>query len=81
MTKVGILNETACRDKDDTVRYQPAECLTRLSVGLLIERIEREGSWTPSTDCKTELAEAWKTVAASYTDYLETQKKVLLKDL
>ena len=27
------------------------------------------------------LTETWKTVAASYTDYLETQKKVLLKDL
>lgn len=81
MTKVGILNETACRDKDDIVRYQPAECLTRLSVGLLIERMEKEGNWTPSINCQTELTEAWETVAASYTDYLETQKKVLLKDL
>ena len=81
MTKVGILNETACRDKDDIVSFQPAECLSRLSVGMLIERMEREGNWTPGVDCKTELTEAWKTVAASYAEYLETQKKVLLKDL
>ena len=81
MTKVGILNETACRDKDDIVSFQPAECLSRLSVGMLIERMEREGNWTPGIDCKTELTEAWKTVAASYAEYLETQKKVLLKDL
>ena len=47
MTKVEILNETACRDKDDIVSFQPAECLSRLSVGMLIERMEREGNWTP----------------------------------
>lgn len=81
LVQTGILTEIPGGDKDGVALYQPAECLSRLSVGTLIDRLEAHGKWPLSIDIKQLASPAWKTVIAARNDYLKQQRSVLLKDL
>lgn len=81
LVQTGILTEIPGGDKDGVALYQPAECLSRLSVGTLIDRLEAHGKWPLSIDIKQLASPAWKSVFAARNDYLKQQRSVLLKDL
>ena len=81
LVQTGILTEIPGGDKDGVALYQPAECLSRLSVGTLIDRLEAHGKWPLSIDIKQLASPAWKSVIAARNDYLKQQRSVLLKDL
>ena len=52
LVQINILTEIPGGDKDGESLYQPAECITRLSVGTLIDRIEAQGKWSLTIDVK-----------------------------
>lgn len=81
LVQIGVLNEIPGGDKDGESLYQPAECLSRLSVGTLIDRLEAHGKWSLTIDVKRLSSEAWKTIIAERNAYLNSQREVLLKDL
>ena len=81
MSQVHILTEIPGGDKSDDSLYQPAECLTRLSVSTLIDRMEAHGKWPLDIDMKQISSAAWKDVIARRREYLESQRATLLKDL
>lgn len=81
LVKINILTETANEEKERMPNYQPAECLSRLSVGVLLDRIESYGKWTPNIDTKILLSPEWKRIIERHTKYLKQQRDVLLKDL
>lgn len=81
LVQVGIFSETANGGKDEAIRYQPAECLSRLSVGELIDRVEAYGKWTPNISIAQFASEEWKKTIQMRKMYLEQQRQVLLKDL
>lgn len=81
LTQIHILTEIASGDKDEEMRYQPAECLTRLSVGALIDRIEAYGKWTLDVDLRLLDSDEWKEVIAHRRKYLNEQRGILIKDL
>ena len=81
LTQVNILIEITGGDKGETVRYQPAECLSRLSVGDLIDRMEAYGKWSLEIDMKKLATPVWKKIIARRTNYLSEQRDILLKEL
>ena len=81
LVQIGVLTEIPGGDKDGESLYQPAECLSRLSVGTLIDRLEAHGKWSLTIDVKRLSSEAWKSIIAERNAYLNSQREVLLKDL
>lgn len=81
LVQIGVLTEIPGGDKDGESLYQPAECLSRLSVGTLIDRLEAHGKWSLTIDVKRLSSEAWKNIIAERNAYLNSQREVLLKDL
>ena len=81
LVQIGGLTEIPGGDKDGESLYQPAECLSRLSVGTLIDRLEAHGKWSLTIDVKRLSSEAWKNIIAERNAYLNSQREVLLKDL
>lgn len=81
LVQIGVLTEIPGDDKDGESLYQPAECLSRLSVGTLIDRMEAHGKWSLTIDVKRLSSEAWKNIIAERNTYLNSQREVLLKDL
>ena len=81
LVQINILTEIPGGDKDGESLYQPAECITRLSVGTLIDRIEAQGKWSLTIDVKQLSSTAWKKIIAERNTYLNSQREVLLKDL
>lgn len=81
LVQINILTEIPGGDKDGESLYQPAECLSRLSVGTLIDRMEAQGKWSLTIDVKQLSSTAWKKIIAERNTYLNSQREVLLKDL
>lgn len=81
LSQTHILTEITSGDKGETTHYQPAECITRLSVGTVIDRIEAYGKWTLNIDMKRLASPAWRKIIASRNEYLTEQRQVMLKDL
>lgn len=81
LVQINILTEIPGGDKDGESLYQPAECITRLSVGTLIDRMEAQGKWSLTIDVKQLSSTAWKKIIAERNAYLNSQCEVLLKDL
>lgn len=81
LTRVHIITEITSGDKGETVLYQPAECLSRLSVGTLIDRMEAYGKWALEIDLKKIASPTWKKIMSYRADYLAVQRTILLKDM
>lgn len=81
LAQIHILTEIASGDKGETPHYQPAECLSRLSVGTLIDRIEAYGKWTLDFNIKKMNSPAWKKIMETRASYLSEQREILIKDL
>lgn len=81
LVKINILTEISTDDKGDYNFYQPAESTSRLSVGLLIDRLESYGKWKLELDFHKFKSERWKKILMARSTYLENQRNILLKDL
>lgn len=81
MSQLHILTEISSGDKDETILYQPAECLSRLSVGTLIDRFESYGKWTIQMNMRLIKSQQWKNIITKRSEYLSDQRNILLKDL
>lgn len=81
MTRIHILTELTSDEKGDESRFQPAEALHRLSIGVLIDRLESQGKWTLELDMHKIDTPAWKKIINNRTGYLDRQRDILLKDI
>ncbi|MCD8202666.1 MAG: YihY/virulence factor BrkB family protein [Prevotella sp.] len=81
LTKVNIITEISTDDKGEERRYQPAESLSLLNVGTLVDRLESEGKWTMNFDMHTLDTPNWKKIMKLRKEFLNGQREVLLKDL
>ncbi|MCD8297872.1 MAG: YihY/virulence factor BrkB family protein [Prevotella sp.] len=81
LTKVHILTEISTDEKGEERRYQPAESLSLLSVGALVDRLESDGRWTMEFDMHILDTPNWKKIMKLRKDFLNGQRDVLLKDL
>ncbi len=76
-----FVSEITSDEKGEESVYQPAEDLSRLTVGLLIDRYETTGKWELSLNMEGLSREKWNEAIANHANYLKTQKNILLKDL
>lgn len=81
LTRMHIIIEVNADEKGEISCYQPAEPTSRLSVGLLIDRLESQGRWTLELDLHKFASDNWRHVLKSRSDYLDSQRGILLKDL
>ena len=81
LTQVNVLIEVTADEKGEESLYQPAESTSRLSVGMLIDRLESQGRWTMELDMHKLSSDNWKRVIKSRSDYLDSQRHILLKDM
>lgn len=78
---MGLVCEISGDEKGEESVYQPAQDLSRLSVGLLIDKYETKGKWDMELNLKNVCHEKWNKIIAIHSGYLKQQNDVLLKDL
>lgn len=81
LTKVNVLTEITTDEKGEERRFQPAEALSRLSVGTLIDRLESQGKWSIDLDMSNLDTKNWRKIISCRYEYLDKQRTCLLKDL
>lgn len=81
LTKMHFVSEITSDEKGEYSVYQPAEDISRLSVGLLIDRFETIGKWELSVKMDELNHENWNRILSNRNRYLKEQRNVLLKDL
>lgn len=81
LTKVRLIVEVTSDEKGEDSVFMPAESISHLSVGTLIDRLESEGKWNFDVNFDTDNKQTWIKAIAARTDYLNKQRGILLKDL
>lgn len=81
MTSVHVLTEITSDEKGEESRYQPSEALHRLSVGMLVDRLESAGRWKLELDMRQLDTPAWHRIIRLRTSYLDSEREILLKDV
>ncbi len=81
LMKVNVITEITSDEKGETSTYQPAESLSRLSVGTVIDRMEAKGKLTLDIDESNFDSPKWKKVFAEQAKFVESQRDTLLSEL
>ena len=78
---VHLLTEVTNDEKGTEAVYQPAESTSKLSIGLMIDRLEARGSWKLDVSLEKIDRGVLKKTIALRKQYLESQRETLFKDI
>ena len=81
LTRVHLLSEMTNDEKGTEAVYQPAESTARLSVGMMIDRLEADGKWKLMPDLQLFKSEELMKAIRQRKDYLQKQRDILFKDI
>lgn len=81
LMRVHVIIEVNGDEKGEEGCFQPAEPTSRLSVGLLIDRLESQGKWTMELDMHMLDSDNWRHIIKARSAYLDNQRGILLKDV
>ena len=81
LMRVHVIIEVNGDEKGEEGCFQPAESTSRLSVGLLIDRLESQGKWTMELDMHMLDSDNWRHIIKARSAYLDSQRGILLKDV
>ena len=81
LTRVHLLSEMTNDEKGTEAVYQPAESTARLSVGMMIDRLEAEGKWKLTPDLQLFKSDELMKAIRQRKDYLQKQRDILFKDI
>ena len=81
LTRVHLLSEMTNDEKGTEAVYQPAESTARLSVGMMIDRLEAEGKWKLMPDLRLFKSDELMKAIRQRKDYLQKQRDILFKDI
>ena len=81
LTRVHLLSEMTNDEKGTEAVYQPAESTARLSVGMMIDRLEAEGKWKLMPDLQLFKSDDLMKAIRQRKDYLQKQRDILFKDI
>lgn len=81
LMRVHVIIEVNGDEKGEEGCFQPAEPTSRLSVGLLIDRLESQGKWTMELDMHMLDSDNWRHIIKARSAYLDSQRGILLKDV
>ncbi len=81
MVESNLLIEITSDEKGEASQYLPAESLSNLSLGVLVDRIEARGKWKIDLPLGELVSSNWKQVLEMRSNYLKSLKGVRLEDL
>lgn len=80
MKKAGIIN---CRGgaKGENAIYQPSMGTNNISLGLLVDKLERQGEWKPKLNTSDFDSKLWRKIFKIRKDYTKDLHAILIRDL
>ena len=75
-----MIFETPVEDDDEEMAYLPSIDINRMSVAMLLSRLDRDGSEAFKIDREKYYA-SWEALSKARNEYYESTGKILLKDL
>ena len=75
-----LISETPVEDEDEEMGYLPAIDINQMNVGMLLNRMDKEGSEAFKID-RNRYNAPWEALTKAREDYYENTRKILLKDL
>ena len=78
---MNFVSEISGDEKGEVSVYQPAQDISRLSVGRLIDKYETNGKWELKLNMSEMNHDKWNKIIAEHSAYLRKQRTILLKDL
>ena len=76
-----LIVELTSDEKGETSRFMPAEDISRMTVGLMIDRLESYGKWKIDLNVAGSFSGEWSRVIEVRSAYLRESRAILLKDL
>jgi membrane protein len=76
-----LIVELTSDEKGETSRFIPAEDISRMTVGLMIDRLESYGKWKIDLNVAGSFSGEWSRVIEVRSAYLRESRTILLKDL
>jgi membrane protein len=81
LTEAGLIVEITNDEKGETSRYMPAEDLSNLSLGVMMDRLESKGKWKIDLDVSELFTEEWAKALTLRSNFLRDARNIQLKDL
>ena len=81
LTEAGLIVEITNDEKGETSRYMPAEDLSNLSLGVMMDRLESTGKWKIDLDVSELFTEEWAKAITLRSNFLRDARNIQLKDL
>lgn len=81
LTESGLIVEITNDEKGETSRYMPAEDLSNLSLGVMMDRLESKGKWKIDLDVSELFTEEWAKALTLRSNFLRDARNIQLKDL
>ena len=76
-----LVIEVSPDEKGETSMYVPAESLSNLSVGVMIDRLEAQGKWKLDLPVSDLLSQEWAKTIGMRSNYLRNLKSIKLEEL
>nr|WP_243345550.1 YihY/virulence factor BrkB family protein [Parabacteroides sp. FAFU027] len=80
LSEIEIINESLDEDIDEQI-YQPALDINKITVGLLLSRLDLHGSEVFRIDSQSKFYSQWKSLLKSREEMLVSANETLIKDL
>ena len=81
LLSANLLVEISSDEKGAPSRFMPAESISNLSVGTMVDRLEAQGSWRLSLPLDKYYNDKWAQMLRARRDYLDSMRGIMLKDL
>ncbi len=76
-----LVIEVSTDEKGDTSQFVPAESLANLNVGVMVDRLEAQGSWKIDLPVGDILSDDWAKAVEMRLQYLRSLKNIRLEDI
>ncbi|WP_321517504.1 YihY/virulence factor BrkB family protein [uncultured Bacteroides sp.] len=81
LQNINLIHEVVSDTKSEDIIYQPSMDINKLDVGLLLNRIDTNGSEDFKVDKDEEFRNHWQTLIESRDLFIKRNSQILLKDL